>query len=243
MYIANKEGFTMKKDKIIREGNQRHLKYFNGTDDMRLAGTILLGASGALFVWTWFIMWSYILFLASIILLPIGGVVFGIGSMGKSTDSDIEDVISRLSSEADIDAEKDAAIIKKQLKRPLPEAVCGYDYSDGLMLRKTKDGVVRSEIFKRATIVPLNDGLCVICATVNIPCESVKKEIFTFSYRDVDELRVASERKTVSYGKKSFSVKDSRLEIISGGNIALSLPVKESASLDLFVKEIKNYNP
>lgn len=232
----------MKKDKIIREGNQRHLKYFNGTDDTRLAGTILLGASGALFVWTWFIMWSYILFLASLILLPIGGVVFGVGSMGKSTDSDIEDVISRLSSEADLDAEKDAAIIKKQLKRPLPEAVLGYDYSGGLMLRKTKDGVVRSEIFKKATLVPLKDELCVICATVNIPCESVKKEMVTFSYQEIDELKVTSERKTVSYGKKSFSVKDSRLEIISRGSTVLALPVKESASLDLFIKEINDHN-
>ena len=194
----------MKKDKIIREGNQRHLKYFNGTDDMRLAGTILLGASGALFVWTWFIMWSYILFLASLILLPIGGVIFGIGSMGKSTDSDIEDVISRLSAEA--------------------------------------DGVVRSEIFKKATLVPLKDELCVICATVNIPCESVKKEMVTFSYQEIDELKVTSERKTVSYGKKSFSVKDSRLEIISRGSTVLALPVKESASLDLFIKEINDHN-
>ena len=176
-------------------------------------------------------MWSYILYIFMLILLPIGLALFIIGSIGKSTDDDIDKVISRLSSEADIDKERDADIIRKQLKRPSPEIISGYDYSDGLMFRKTKNGVVRSEVFKKATLLPLNEGIYVSYATVNIPCESVKKEIFELPYTDIDDIRVVSERKTVRFSKKSFSVNDSRLEIISHGSTALSLPAKESAPL------------
>lgn len=229
----------MKKDQNIREGNKRHLKYFNGSDDLRLLGTILMGASGFLFVWTWYMMWSYALYLLTLILLPIGITLFVIGSVGKSTDEDIDGVISRLSSAADIDNEKDAALIRRQLKKPSPEIISGYDYSDGLMFRKTKSGVVRSEIFKKATILPLTDSLYISLATVNIPCESVEKAIFEFPYNEIEEIKVVSERKTIRFVKKSFSVNDSRLEIVSNGNTVLSLPAKESATLDTFIQDLK----
>lgn len=229
----------MKKDQNIREGNKRHLKYFNGSDDLRLLGTILMGASGFLFVWTWYMMWSYALYLLTLILLPIGITLFVIGSIGKSTDEDIDGVISRLSSAADIDNEKDAALIRRQLKKPSSEIISGYDYSDGLMFRKTKSGVVRSEIFKKATILPLTDSLYISLATVNIPCESVEKAIFEFPYNEIEEIKVVSERKTIRFVKKSFSVNDSRLEIVSNGNTVLSLPAKESATLDTFIQDLK----
>lgn len=232
----------MKKNQNIREGNKRHLKYFSGSDDLRLYGTILMGTSGFLFVWTWYMMWSYALYLLTFILLPIGVTLFVLGSVGKSTDEDIDGVISRLSSAADIDNEKDAAIIRRQLKKPSPEIISGYDYSDGLMFRKTKSGVVRSEVFKKATILPLTDSLYVSFATVNIPCESVKKEIFELPYNEIEEIRVVSERKTIRFAKKSFSVNASRFEIVSNGNTVLSLPAKESATLDTFIQDLKAHN-
>jgi len=232
----------MKKNQNIREGNKRHLKYFSGSDDLRLYGTILMGTSGFLFVWTWYMMWSYALYLLTFILLPIGVTLFVLGSVGKSTDEDIDGVISRLSSAADIDNEKDVALIRRQLKKPSPEIISGYDYSDGLMFRKTKSGFVRSEVFKKATILPLTDSLYVSFATVNIPCESVKKEIFELPYNEIEEIRVVSERKTIRFAKKSFSVNDSRFEIVSNGNIVLSLPAKESATLDTFIQDLKAHN-
>ncbi len=232
----------MKKNQNIREGNKRHLKYFSGSDDLRLYGTILMGASGFLFVWTWYMLWSYALYLLTFILLPVGVTLFVLGSVGKSTDEDIDGVISRLSSAADIDNEKDVALIRRQLKKPSPEIISGYDYSDGLMFRKNKSGVVRSEVFKKATILPLTDSLCVSFATVNIPCESVKKEIFELPYNEIEEIRVVSERKTIRFAKKSFSVNDSRFEIVSNGNIVLSLPAIESATLDTFIQDLKAHN-
>ena len=230
----------MKNIKNIREGNKRHLKYFNGGDDIRFIGTVMMAISGLLFLWTWYVWYSYVLYILMIILFPVGLALYIIGSLGRSTDDEIDGVISRLSSAADIDKEKDAELLRKQLSRPLPEIISGYDYSDGLMFRKSKKGAIRSEQFKKATLLPLNEGLYISCATVNIPCESVKKEIFELPYGDIEEIRVVSQRKTVRFSKKSFSVNDSRLEIISKGNIVLSLPAKESATLDSFVKDIED---
>ena len=174
-------------------------------------------------------------------LFPVGLALYIIGSLGKSTDEDIESVISRLSSEADIDEEKDADLIRKLLKKPSPEIISGYDYSDGSMFRKTKSGAVRSEVFKKATLLPLNEGIYVSYATVNIVCESVKKEIFELPYSDIEEISVVSEIKTVRFLRKKFSVNDSRLEIISKGNAVLSLPAKESATLDSFIQDLQKY--
>ena len=231
----------MKKIESIREGNKRHLKYFKGKD-VRLMGTTMMAASGAMFLWNWYVWYFSVLYILMLILFPVGLALFIIGSVGKSTDDDIDSVISRLSKEADIDAEKDADIVRRQLKRPLPEIISGYDYSDGLMFKKGKNGVVRSEVFKKAILLPLNEGIYVSYATVNIPCESVKKEIFELSYSDIEDIRVVSERKIICFLKRSFSVNDSHLEIISRGEVVLSLPAKESATLDSFVQELKARN-
>ena len=228
----------MKKNQSLREGNKRHLKYFNSGDDTRLLGIILMAASGIIFLLIWYLMWSYLLYILMFALLPVGFTLFIIGSIGKSTEDEIDRVISNFSIVADIDEVRDADIIKKQLKKPLPEVVSGYDYSDGLMFRKAKNGVIRSEIFKKATLVPLDDSLCVLCATVDIPRETVSSERFEISYDEIDEIRVVPQRRTVRFGKKSFSVNDSRLEIISRGNTVLSLPAKESATLDSFISEL-----
>lgn len=229
----------MKKATNVIEGNARHLKYFNATDKLRLAGKIMMITSGAIFVWTWYIWWSYALYLLMIGLFPVGLVLFILGSRGKSTDDEIDGVVSKLSSEADIDPERDAEIVRRQLRTPTPEVVWGYDYSDGLMFKKAKSGIIRSEVFKKATLLPLNEGLYISMATVNIPLESAKKEYFELPYGEIDEIRVVSERKTVRFLKNSFSVNDSRLEIISKGSTFLSIPAKESATLDAFIEELK----
>lgn len=231
----------MKKIESFREGNKRHLKYFRGRD-FCLVGLIMMVASGVLFLWNWFVWYFFVLYIFMIILFPAGLALYIISSIGKSTDDDIDRVISRLSKEADIDSEKDVDIVRRQLKRPLPEIISGYDYSEGLMFQKGKGSVVRSEIFKKATLFPTNEGIYVSYAIVNIPCETVKKEIIEIPYSDIEDIRVVSERKTIRFLKRSFSVKDSHFEIISRGEVVLSLPAKESATLDSFVQELKARN-
>lgn len=232
----------MKNEKIAREGNARHLKYFCGTDDIRFAGFVMMAASGILFLWNWFIWFFAVLYILMFILFPVGLVLFVIGSIGKSTDEEIDKIIATLSAEADIDREKDAAFLRRQRKRPLPQTISGYDYSDGLMFRKAKNNVVRSEIFQRATLLPLEEGLCVLSARVNIPCETVEKSVLEIPYGEIEDIRVVSERRTIRFLKRSFSVMDSRLEIFSGGELFLSLPAKESAALDSFIQDLKVRN-
>lgn len=232
----------MKNEKIAREGNARHLKYFCGNDDIRFAGFVMMAASGILFLWNWFIWFFAVFSILMFILFPVGLVLFVIGSIGKSTDEEIDKIIAKLSAEADVDREKDAAFLRRQRKRPLPQTVSGYDYSDGLMFRKAKNNVVRSEIFQRATLLPLEDGLCVFSAKVNIPCETVEKNVFEIPYGEIEDIRVVSERRTIRFLKRSFSVLDSRLEILSGGELFLSLPAKESAALDAFIEDLKVRN-
>ena len=212
----------MKKTEIAHEGNARHLKYFCGSDNLRSAGLAMMATSGILFLWNWFIWFFTVLYILMFLLFPVGLVLFIVGSVGRTADEDIEKIISSLSAAADVDREKDAPLLRRLRKRPLPQTVSGYDYSDGLMFRKSKNNVVRSEIYQKATLLPLEEGLCILSAKVNIPCETVE-----------------SERKTIRFLKRSFSVLDSRLEIFSHGEKLLSLPVKESASLDAFIQDLK----
>lgn len=229
----------MKKTEIAREGNARHLKYFCGSDNLRSAGLAMMATSGILFLWNWFIWFFTVLYILMFLLFPVGLVLFIVGSVGRTADEDIEKIISSLSAAADIDREKDAPLLRRLRKRPLPQTVSGYDYSDGLMFRKAKSNVVRSEIYQKATLLPLEEGLCILSAKVNIPCETVEKGMLELPYDDIDDMRVVSERKTIRFLKRSFSVLDSRLEIFSHGEKLLSLPVKESASLDAFIQDLK----
>lgn len=231
----------MKKVKETRAGNKRHWKYFEKSGRALSIGTASILASIAMLLWTWFIWWSYLFYILGFVLFPVGIVLFVIGSVGISSDEDIDHVVSRLSAEADLDPERDAAIIQKQLKRPSPEVISGYDYSVGVMFKKAKkSNIVRTEIFKKATLVALEDSLYVSYVSVNIPMESAEKAIFEIPYCKIEDIRVAFERRTVRFLKNSFSVKDSRLEIISEGERVLSLPASESATLDFFISEVKS---
>ena len=230
---------AMKKEKAIREGNKRHIKYFQGGDDLRLAGIILMVASGVLFIWTWYMMWSYILYLLMLALLPVGFVLFLLGSVGRSDEGDIDGVIEHLTADIMPDKEKDASIVRRQRRLPQPEIVSGYDYSDGLMFRKTKSGLVRSEMFRKTVLIPLDESIYITQVSVNIPSEKAEKTVLEIPYTDIEDMVMTSERRVIRYGKKSFSVKDDHLEIISQGKAVISLPVKESATLDSFIKEIK----
>ena len=229
----------MKKDRSIRKGNKRHLKYFS-SKDTRPLGTAMMAASGILFLWNWYVWYFYALYVGMLILLPIGLALFIIGSIGRSTDEDIDRLLTQLLEEADVTEEQDPTFVRRQLKTPPPEMISGYEYSDGLMLKKGKNNVIRSEIYKKATLHPMESGICVSCVTVNIPCEAVEKKIFELPYRDIEAIRVVSQRKDIRFLKKSFSVTDSRLEIISQGGVLLSLPAKESASLDSFLQALKS---
>ena len=228
----------MKKADITREGNPRHLKYFRGTDNMHLAGLIMMVSSGIIFFWNWYIWYFFALYILMFILFPTGLALFVIGSLGKSTDEEIERIATELSAAADVDSERDAALLRRQCTRPLPEIVSGYDYSDGLMFRKAKNNLIRSEIYKKATLLPLEDGLCIIYARVNIPCERVEKEVIELPYEEIGEIRMVSERRTIRFLKKSFLVLDSRIEIQPRNGTLLSLPAKESATLDTFIQEL-----
>ena len=77
-------------------------------------------------------------YILGLVFIPTGIVFVVIGSVGRSTDEEIDGLISKLSAEADIDPERDADIIKKQLRRPPPEVISGYDYADGKMFKKVK---------------------------------------------------------------------------------------------------------
>ena len=158
----------MKKTEIVREGNARHLKYFCGDDKLRSAGAILMATSGILFLWNWFIWFFTVLYFLMFLLFPVGLVLFIVGSIGRTADEDIDKIIATLSAQADVDREKDAALLRRLRQRPLPQTLTGYDYSDGLMFRKTKNNVVRSEIYHKATLLPLEDALCILYAKVNM---------------------------------------------------------------------------
>lgn len=228
----------MKKDRSICEGNKRHLKYFS-SKDTRPIGTSMMAASGVLFLWNWYVWYFYALYVCMLVLLPIGLALFIIGSIGRSTDEDIDRLLTHLLEETDAAQEQDTDFVRKHLKSPPSEIISGYEYSDGLMFKKGKNNVIRSSLYKRATLHPMESSIYVSCTTVNIPCEAVEKNIFELPYRDIEEIRVVSQRKVIRFLKKSFSVTDSRLEIISHGEVLLSLPAKESASLDSFLQAIR----
>ncbi len=231
----------MKKVECADGVNRRHLKYFNTKGFMLPIGTGAIVASVAMFLWTWFIWWSYLFYILGFVLFPVGVVLFIIGTVGKSTDEEIDKVIAKLSAEADVDPERDAAILRRQRKRPPAEVISGYDYSDGHMFKRAKGNVVRSEVFNKATLLALDDSLCVISATVDILRESVKKEVLEIPYGEIEDMRVIFERRTVRFMKNSFLVKYSRLEIISHGECVISLPASVSATLDFFIAEIKQH--
>ena len=110
--------------------------YFTKNDNLKLAGIIVLIASGVEF----FLGRTYIGYIISCVGLAVGLVLFIVGSSGRVSEAEISEYIAKHTDGAcDLPAE-DKALAKRLRRTPAPLSADGFVFEQDVMIRKTKKG-------------------------------------------------------------------------------------------------------
>lgn len=211
-----------------------NVNYFKKNDTLKYAGIVL----AALGLFLYFFGWSYISYIIATIVLPVGGVLFIIGSSGRASDSDIDEFIAKQTVGVEIDMENNPSIKKRLIKQLSAETAEGYEYYDGLMIRKAKDGSVRSSEYHKSVIYPLSDAIYVSTRKLSLVDEEKLDKTYEIAYADIKNVEIYREDKKVSFGKNTFKISVAHLVIRYGQDDELSLPIHDNASADSFVERL-----
>ena len=221
----------------MKQGKEQrsNQNYFQQRDWVRYLGFGLLIVGAALFLWGW----SYISYLLATAMIPAGLAILLIESIRCSNDNDITEYIQNHLVAVEIDEVENKEFKQRRLKSPEPELCEGYEYREGVMLRKGKKGPVHSSEYTKAIIYPLKDGICVSRHTVSLVSEKEIREITEIPYDVLHTLEVVKEDLKLTYGKNTFPIHATRLNIEYGEGNCISLPCTANVQTEDFITRVK----
>lgn len=221
----------MKKNQNFKD----HINYFKKTDTLKYVG----GVFAVLGVLLYMFGWSYVSYILATILLPSGGVLFLIGSSGRASDSDMKEYISKRTEGIELDLENNPSIKKRLLRQLSVEVVEGYEYNDGVMATKAKNGSVITSEYTKSLIYPLADAVYVVSRSISLISDEAQDTAVEVPYSQIKDIRLEKNSMKLIFCKKSFGVWDTRFVIEYDGGKLISLPARDNASLDSFMETLK----
>lgn len=211
-----------------------YANYFTKTDNLKIAGIIILIASGVEF----FFGWSYIGYIISSVGLIAGIVMFIVGSSGRISEAEISEYISKHTDTAcTIDAEE-KALAKRVRKTPTALIAEGFVFSSDVMIRKTKKGSLNSSIYSKAILYPLDTALLIRRRTLLIADEKWEDASVEIAYSDIARVEFSEEIVDIPFGKKLFRAKNNNIVIMTKDGNSISVTAQDNVEVDTFIKEI-----
>lgn len=217
--------------------HKHNINYFKKSDSLKGVG-LGMAVVGLVLLW---LGWSYLSYILTCILLPAGLVLFFVGSTGRSSDEDIDTDIKRLTEGLEIDLGDDKRYAKRVLSHIEPAVCEGYEYREGLMLTKAKNGSVRSSEYTKAIIYLLSDGLYIVSRTFSLVSDDKHDGAVELLYADISCVRIDRESASVAFGKKKFNVKHVRLVIEYGEGQVFSTPIHDDVNSDKLVETLSEH--
>ncbi|MBQ9085606.1 MAG: hypothetical protein IJY47_00295 [Clostridia bacterium] len=212
-----------------------NFNYFQKSEWMKYVGLTLVILGAILFVFGW----SYLSYLFSIAAVPTGLVLLLARSITSSSDDDIAAYIAGHLENLEIDAENDKDFKARCLKSMEPEVCEGYEYKEGIMLKKPKKGVLRSSEYTKAILYPMKDGIRVSRHTISLVSHDEIRQDIEIPYFHIKRFEIAKEDLKLTFGKNTFALRSVRLEIEYGEDSFLSLPFGENVQTEDFVARIQ----
>ena len=213
---------------------KQNINYFKGNDLIKIIGICLCLFTVALY----FFGWGFISYILMCLSLPIGAILFIIGSGRRASDSEIDEYIEKLGKNIEIDLIEDSKFAKRLNKAFSPMIFEGYEYEDGLMLTKSKVNSVRSSKYTKAVIYVLGDSIHIVKRSFSLISDDMENLTFEIPFTDIDSIELFHEAKTVTFEKKIFEVKFVRLNVISNGEVTVSLPAPDDINTERIIEKM-----
>lgn len=217
--------------------NKRHVRYFQKTETLRTIGLTMLIIGAVIF----FFGRGIVLYFNLIGFLPLSFFLLLCGTVGRSTDMEINSVIKLKTEGMEVDLQNDERVGKGLIKVIGPLDVYGYEFRDGLPIKKAKNAELRTPEYCRAILYPLKDCLYIVRVCIDLYTEQAQKDIIEIPYEHISALSTVSETVEISVGKRIYTIKTAHLTVEQTGGEALRLPVRESAVIDQFVCDVRRH--
>lgn len=211
--------------------------YFAMSDVPRLIGIGMMIAGAILLLLAWFMALGWFFWILMCVCLAGGPVLFWVAGSMRATDSDMDQIVKRGTDDMGLTPSQESKYRKKLLSLIPPQTASAYVYREGLMLARCKDGTVRSEKYAKAMIYVLTDGIVVVSRTLSLISEEKENQTVEIPFAQLEKAQLVSEKKLLSFGKKSFEVKETLLQLLYDGK-TMCLPTHRDFKIEQFVEKL-----
>lgn len=183
---------------------------------------------------------SYFMWIAGGAILTAGVVVFLLGNIGRSTEAEITEEVKRRSEGIEFpEVETDRHFYKRIPARAEILDFSGFSLSDGLLLKRMKNGSICSSEYRVARMFLLSDAFYVKTRTFSLVSDVEEEETLEIPFASVEDVAVLRETKNLPCGKKVFSVKPCHLVVIFDEGKRLYLPAPDDVYVDELAARLK----
>lgn len=223
----------MKKD----NGYKNYVNYFKKWEGAGPLGIGMLAVAILLLWLGWRIPYSYLI---SIILIPIGLLLFFYGNIGRASDADIQSVIEKSEEKIHFhELEETPALRKRTPKQWEAQKFEGYVLKKGVLFKKAKNGSLCSSEYEISKLVTLNDGFYV--KTLHFSFISEEQAIVAYDVPFSSLESITAERKSFNLmkGEVPYPAKTCYLVLTYDGGKKVKLPSKDDIYLDDLIEKLK----
>ena len=174
---------------------KKNINYFTKTDLIKYVGIIMLIIGGVMLVWGWG-FFSYLIMAA---FLPLGVVLFLVGSSQRAGEKELDDMIRRATEGVVQDIEANPKLHRRLAKRPDPILAEGYELRRGVMLAKAQNGSLRSSEYTKAHLIPLTNALSISVRTVSLISDQTQNLQLEVPYDQITGVSLQREEKKLTF--------------------------------------------
>ena len=185
--------------------------YFLKNDTLKYVGAVVLIVSLACLAFRF----GIIGILLTIIGTPTGIVLYIIGSNSKFSDADIDAQLESRLSGLNIDIDNERRFHLKLLKHQSDMVLEGYHFSDGVMLKKTKNSGIRTSRFTKTKLRILSDRLYIVSRNISLLDDETTDYTYELVYEGIKEVSVKRDEKRVIFNNETFFIKPCYLSIVT----------------------------
>jgi hypothetical protein len=212
----------------------KKVNYFKRSGTSSAVGVALLGLAAVLLIWGW----SYVSYLIMVGSVLAGLICLLLGTLTRASEKDMDSELEHLLRELDVNPERDLKEGSRLLTGLSPEVCEGYEYRQGVMLRRDKSSKLRTSQYTRAVFYPLEQKLLVRYCMVSLISSQRAEKTLEIPYGELASVELKQEERRLTFGKQGFTAHAVILEL-RWGTQRLSVPAQRSLRTEEFVEKLQ----
>lgn len=219
---------------------KHNINYFKKNETLGLVGLGILVVS-IFFLWIARAIHARIFYFISPPAIVAGFVMFLVGSSGRSSEDDIDSCIRGATEGLETDFSGDIHYSRLMQKQIEPKYIEGYEFEDGVMIKRAKNGSLRSSKYSKALVYVMTDRLYINKKTISLVSDEVEKTSTEILFDKIKSIGLDGGEKDVAFNKKTFRTKPFNFTVEYGDGEKFVCPAPDNMDSVSFVETLNRY--